>query len=149
MTGEARNTVDDRRKQVIEEYLSSSIGEGDPDRAASYFTEDCEIWLVPSVEALGMERPMRGRQAWADFIRGFIGSPGTWRTRSATVERFYVDGDDIAAHLRLVGDMPNGAVYDNEYVFLFRFEGDRISSFREFTDTAFINGFLSANAPTD
>lgn len=140
-------TRDEQRKQVIRDYFDAGLGDGDPEVAGGYFTEDCEIWLVPSVEAMGMPRPMRGRQAWVDFIRGFLGSPGTWRTRSAAAERFYVDGDGIAAHIRLVGDMPNGAVYENEYVFLFEFEGEQISVFPEFTDTAFITAFLTANAP--
>jgi ketosteroid isomerase-like protein len=36
-------------------------------------------------------------------------------------------------------EFPNGAACDNEYVFIFKFEGGKISEMREFTDVAYID----------
>ena len=122
---------------MITEYLAATVA-GDPTGVGACFTEDCRIWLVPSVAKRGVPRPIVGREAWA----AFVGRPRRWHTRSFTPLRLYGDGDGVAAHLRLVGDLPSGAIYDNEYLFLFTFDGDRICELREFTDTAFIHDFL-------
>ena len=133
-------TRDEQRELVIREYLAATV-DRNRERVAACFTEDCRIWLVPSVAKRGVPRPIVGRDAWADFVD----RPRRWRTRSFEPLRIYADGDRIAVHLRLLGDLPNGAVYDNEYVFLLAFEGDLISELREFTDTAYIHAFLAEN----
>ena len=137
--------TNDTRRKRINEYLAATVA-GDVDRVGSFFTGDCRVWLVPSAQKHGLPRPLEGRQAFLDLVARMSDSPAHWKARSFTVQRLFSDGDAVAAYLRLVGDMPNGAVYDNEYVFLLTFEGDRICEMREFTDAAFINDFLAENS---
>lgn len=130
------------RRQVIVDYLAATV-DRDVERVGSFLTDDCRVWLPPSAEKLGMPRPLEGREAFLDLVRRMLDSPDHWSVRTFTPIRLYFDGDDaVAAHLRLVGDMPNGTVYDNEYVFLYTFEGNRIREIREYTDTRFINDLV-------
>ena len=136
--------TDDKRRTLIDDYLTATVA-GDVSLIGSFFTDDCRVWLVPSAQKHGLPRPLEGRQAFLDLVERMSDSPAHWKARSFTAQRLFFDGDAVAAHLRLVGDMPNGAVYDNEYVFLLTFDGDKICEMREFTDAAFINDFLAEN----
>ena len=137
--------INDRRRHVLAQYFDASVAR-DVDRLANHLTKDLHVWLVPSVVKLGVPRPIEGRDAFLAFVRARAASSSSWTARSFTPMRLYFDGNDVAAHMRLIGDMTDGAVYDNEYVFLFTFDGDRISEMREFTDTSFIHDFISEHS---
>jgi ketosteroid isomerase-like protein len=70
-----------------------------------------------------------------------------WKPRSFAPLDFYFDGDTVAVHLRHIGDMPDGVVYDNDYLFIYTFDGDKIAEMWEFTDTAYVTDFLGEHAP--
>jgi ketosteroid isomerase-like protein len=137
-------TTHDSRQQIITDYLTATI-DRDVDRVGSFLTDDCRVWLPPSAAKLGLPRPLEGREAFLDLVRAMLDSSAHWVPRSLTPYRFLFGGDTVGAHLRLLGDMPNGGLYDNDYVFLFTFSGEKISEIREFTDTAFINDFLTSS----
>ncbi|KAJ7172834.1 hypothetical protein C8R43DRAFT_977664 [Mycena crocata] len=44
-------------------------------------------------------------------------------------------GDSIVVHTSGKGTLKNGYTFENEFVFIFHFEGGKISSIKEFTDT--------------
>jgi ketosteroid isomerase-like protein len=116
-------------------------------RIATFLTDDCTVWFPPSAATQGIPRPLKGREAYLELVRGLQQRSDFFKVRSFELRRIFSDGDAVAVYLRYLGDMPNGAVYDNDYVFLYTFEGDKIAEIREFTDTSFIDDFLSRNTP--
>jgi ketosteroid isomerase-like protein len=141
--------IDDKRKKILLDYLDATVAR-DLDRIGSLLADDVKIWLPPSAEKHGLPRPLEGRENFLGLVRalhgGQLGDRPFFTPRSMTPFRFLVADDTVAVHLRTLGDMPNGAVYDNQYVFLYTFVGDKIAEIREFTDTSFINDFLEENA---
>jgi ketosteroid isomerase-like protein len=76
-----------------------------------------------------------GRQLLIDtFWRAARYRPGT---RHWTIERVMVAGDMVAVQASLQAVMAEGADYDNDYVYLFRFEGPLIAEVWEYLDTAY------------
>jgi ketosteroid isomerase-like protein len=137
--------TDESRRQILLDYFGATV-DVDLDRIGSFFTEDCVVWLVPSAVKHGLPRPLVGRDAFVDLVRTMQSDGRSWKPRAFLPQQMFFDDDTVAVHVRHIGDMPNGSVYDNEYVFICTFEGDRIAVMREFTDTAFIGDFLAENA---
>jgi ketosteroid isomerase-like protein len=134
--GEVTN---DEKKRVITDYLEASARR-DFERMAAFLTEDFTLWMVLSARERGMPSPLAGREAFFDFARKLRERPDMWKVRSYTPLQFLFDEEDsVAVRLRTLGDFPSGAVYDNEYVFIYRFRGERICEMREFTDVAYID----------
>jgi ketosteroid isomerase-like protein len=52
--------------------------------------------------------------------------------------QFLFDESSVAVRLRSIGEFSNGYPYDNEYVFIYEFVGEKICAIREFTDVAYI-----------
>ncbi|KAJ7635337.1 hypothetical protein FB45DRAFT_911309 [Roridomyces roridus] len=49
-----------------------------------------------------------------------------------------VQGEDVVVfHLKSEGTAKSGKSFNNEYIFTFRFEGERILSIREFVDSGY------------
>ena len=139
-----RHATDEARRRLITDYLEATLV-ADLTLVGACLTDDCLVWLPKSAESAGFVRPLRGRGAFVDLVKRMHESDAHWRPRSLTPQRFFFADDGVAVHLRLIGAMPNGAVYDNDYVFVYLFHGDRICEIREFTDTAYIGEFLAQN----
>jgi ketosteroid isomerase-like protein len=139
----------DERKQILLDYYDATLAV-DFDRVGSFFTDDCKVWLPPSAGRHGTSLPLVGREKFIHMVRAMMGGQldmHFWKPRSFAPLGFYVDGDTVAVHLRHVGDMPDGAVYDNDYLFIYTFEGDKIAEMWEFTDTTYVGDFLAEHAP--
>lgn len=54
-----------------------------------------------------------------------------------TVRNVVVGDNLVAVECSSKADLSNGKVYANRYVFMFDFEGNRISNIREYADTAY------------
>lgn len=130
-------TSEEKRK-VILDLLDATFAK-DLDKIGSLLTDDFAIWMAPSARKHGIPVPLEGRQNYIDFSRRVQDVPGMWRPHSYEVKRIYVDDDHAALWVRFVGEFDGGAPYDNEYVFTFRFVGDKIAEKREFVDTAYID----------
>ena len=125
------------RKQVVTDYLNATA-KRDFDRMAELLTEDFTLWMVTSVKDLGMPYPLVGRDAFFAFVRELSSRPGKWQVETSTPLEIFFNETSAAVRVRNVGKYATGFVYDNEYVFIYRFEGDRIAEMREFTDTRYI-----------
>lgn len=137
------------RKQCILDYYAATV-DGDVDRIASLFAEDVRIWMPPSAAKRGLPIPLVGRDQFLALSRQLLADGSEfWRTTAWTPHIFLFEGDDkVAVHVTLHGVMPNGAKYENDYMFLYTFAGNEIAEIREFVDTAWINDFLEANTTT-
>ena len=130
-------TNEDRR-QIVEQYLNLTI-KHDFAALRGLMSEDFTIWMVPSAADHGIPIPLQGRENFLDFATR-LNSGGTfWTPRGLELEQMLFSEDSVAARVRLIGDFPNGDPYDNEYVFIYKFAGDKICEMREFTDTMFID----------
>jgi len=59
-------------------------------------------------------------------------------------ERLLVaEGDAVCAEVRMTARSPRGLDYENSYVFVFEFAGDRIRELREHVDTAYAASFFA------
>lgn len=125
------------RKQVVTRYLNASA-KRDFGAMAELLTEGFTLWMVPSVAEHGMPIPLAGRDAFFDFVGKLQAQPSKWKVETSTPLEFFFNTDSAAVRVRNVGKYASGFVYDNEYVFIFRFEGERIAEMREFTDTRYI-----------
>jgi ketosteroid isomerase-like protein len=133
----AGRMTNDEKKAIITRYLDASVVR-DFAGMREVLTEDFQLWMILSAAELGLPNPMRGREAFLQFVSGLSERPGGWKTREYTAHQFLYDGDSVAVRLRMLGDFPSGFVYDNEYVFIFKLAGDKICEMREFTDLAYI-----------
>jgi ketosteroid isomerase-like protein len=128
-------------KQSILDYYAATI-DGDVARMKSLFTEDVQIWMPPSAAKRGLPIPLVGLDQFMEFSRQLQKSGEFWRPTEWTPHAFLFDGNAAAVHVTLDGITPSGALYKNDYMFLYRFAGERIAEVREFVDTAWINDFL-------
>jgi ketosteroid isomerase-like protein len=130
--------TNEQKKQFITAYLDASAAR-DFERMASFLTEDFTLWMVLSARENGMPSPLGGRQQFLDFVANLHRRPDMWKVSRYVTSQFLFDEDSVAVRLRSLGEFPSGLVYDNEYVFIYRFVDDKICEMREFTDVAYIN----------
>lgn len=136
--------TNEQMTQLLARYWDATINM-DFDQIGTHLTEDFTVWFVPSAREQGLPSPMVGRDTFLAFMRQRAQRQGGYEPRSATPLHTYFNEDAVALHLRLIGDYPNGFVYDNEYVFLYKFRDGKIAEMREFTDAAYI-GLLARRA---
>lgn len=133
------------QQTIADAYLDATVRH-DIDALRALMTEDFTLWMVPSARDHGMPVPMRGREAFLKFVGQLHDRPTMWKPRAYKPQEFLFSEDSVAVRVRLIGDYPSGLEYDNEYVFIYRFDGDRICEMREFTDTMFIAGLAKKAA---
>lgn len=139
--------INDQRRRIVTNYLDATV-RLDFDALGSYLTEDFVLWMVPSARDHGMPIPLVGRERFIDFVRALQARPGMWAIRAFAAQQFLFDEHSVAVRVRLIGEFASGFPYDNEYVFIYRFAGEKICEMREFTDTAYIAKLTSkAQAP--
>jgi uncharacterized protein len=98
---------------------------GDFDGAFAKFTPDGQVTVMGRTSSVG------------DFakvvkeFRGLVVGPMTLRPTGAVAE-----GDKVAVEVTGGADMQKGVRYDNQYHFLFEFQGGRIAHLKEYMDTA-------------
>jgi ketosteroid isomerase-like protein len=130
-----------QKKRIVMGYFEAAASR-DLDRMISFLTDDFTLWMAPSAREQGLPIPLVGRERFVEFLQALRGRSDMWKVREQIPAQFLYDEDSAAVRVRSIGEFPNGAVYDNEYVFIFnifKFEGGKISEMREFTDVAYID----------
>ena len=90
----------------------------------------CEPVLGNPVEVQGAEACLKGKAS--------IRSNAFASEMKLTIKALLGDGDWVAAFLEMSSVSFTGEPYANEYVFLFRFRGDRIAEWDAYMDTAHV-----------
>ena len=130
------------RKQLVLDYFQSLVDD-DFGRMRELFVEDVKWRMPPTAQTrFGMPVPTVGVEEFLRLQRQGIEEiyhPREWQPHVLIAE-----GDHVAALVGLEAVTPNGATYRNTYLFLFEFEGERISQFWEFVYTAFVHDFLAS-----
>jgi ketosteroid isomerase-like protein len=134
MSSDGTDSGRDDRERTARAYFDAS-GASHGEAVAALMTEGI-VWWVPQSAATrnNIPRPLAGRQLLVDtFWRG-----ARYRDRHWTVHRVMVDGDMVSVQASMRATMvEGGASYDNDYVYLFRFEGSKIAEAWEYLDTAY------------
>ena len=109
------------------------------------FSDDVKWWMPRTAETkYGMPVPTVGLEKFLELQRQGLDEiyhPQRWTTHTMIAE-----GDFVAALTTLEALTPSGAMYSNDYLFLFRFADDKIAEFWEFVDTLYVHEFLGSRA---
>jgi len=126
-------TLDDD-KQTVHELLDA-IARRDRVSLERLVTDDVVWWAPRSASRHGLARPLVGRPAVVELLRGskdfFRADTTTW-----TVIAMIGEGSNVVAHVERRCLTSKGAPYENDYLLRFDFDGGRIREAWEQTDTA-------------
>ena len=126
-------TLDNEKQTVLE--LLDGIARRDRSLLERLVTDDVVWWAPRSASRHGLARPLVGRAAVVELLRGskefFRADTTTW-----TVITMIGEGSSVVAHVERRCLTSNGADYQNDYLLRFDFEGGRIREAWEQTDTA-------------
>jgi ketosteroid isomerase-like protein len=128
----------EEKRRIVMGYFEAAASR-DLDCMISFLTSDFTLWMAPSAREQGLPIPLVGRERFVEFLQTLRSRSDMWAVREQIPAQFLYSEDSAAVRVRSIGEFPNGAVYDNEYVFIFKFEGGKISEMREFTDVAYID----------
>jgi ketosteroid isomerase-like protein len=119
--------------------LLTAIAERRRQALPDLLTPDVTWWVPLSAAARGLARPLKGREG----VIGLLGGDNShYRTGTMRWEFHDVlqDGDRVVVHCTLRALTREGAEYENHYLMLYRFAGERIAEAWEYTDTAYAFG---------
>jgi ketosteroid isomerase-like protein len=129
------DTEQDRNRQVVLDQLAA-LARMDADAQAALMTDDVRWWAPRSAEEQAhIPRPLAGREKVARLLAG---APQMFSEMQWTVERTFADDDHVVALAHMTGRTTAGHDYDNDYVFVYRFEDGRIAEVWEHVDMAYI-----------
>jgi ketosteroid isomerase-like protein len=138
--------VSEDRKQRVLEYFESLVTD-DFARIAEIFSADVRWWMPRTAETkYGMPVPTVGLERFLALQRQGVEEiyhPLRWTTHTVIAE-----GDFVTALTTLEAQTRDGAVYSNDYLFLFRFADDKIAEFWEFVDTLYVQEFFASITET-
>ena len=124
----------DNEKQTVLKLLDG-IARRDRSLLERLVTDDVVWWVPRSAARHGLARPLVGRPAIVELLRGskdfFRADTTTW-----TVISMIGEGPSVVAHVERRCLTSKGAEYENDYLLRFDFENGRIREAWEQTDTA-------------
>ena len=128
-------------KELVLRFFDA-LGRGDREELLAVLAEDL-VWVVPSGAAMLAGRH-HGASNVIDRMFGAMGDtfvPGSAQTK---IQQLIAEGDVVMAETNLTAERPDGARYDNHYVFVFEIGDGRIRELREHVDTAYAADFFGA-----
>jgi ketosteroid isomerase-like protein len=125
------------RVRIVREFLDG-IGDLDFDRVEGHLAADA-VMVLPFVEDVP---PTRGRSAIVAQLRDSV--PAMFDRMNFTYDEWYdVRGDDavIAEYHSECPQRGSGRIYRNTYITVFRFEGAKITLYKEYLNPSKFVGF--------
>ena len=120
-------------KALVREFLAV-LHAGDIDGALGRTTKDPVLMIFNNIVPDGF-------QMLAGMIPALFEHPPT---REYTAQ--FVDGDTVLSQLTIRGTTKKGEEYQNYYLILCTFEGDKVAKMQEYMDSAYANvKFAMAN----
>ena len=127
----------DERVRAVRGFLDG-IGDLDFDRVEHHLAEDA-VMVLPFVDEVP---PTRGRSAIVDQLRNSV--PAMFERMNFTYDEFYdVRGADavVAEYHSECPQRGTGKIYRNTYITVFRFDGDKITLYKEYLNPLKFIGF--------
>ena len=134
-------------KDTVVAFLQA-MADSDVSILRGLLSDDAKWWVPPSAAARGLARPIIGREAIADLAGGQVTRAFRPGTTEWEVEHLVAEQQMVAAHVRRRAVGANGRPYDNEYHWLFRFDGDAVAEVWEVLDTALAFELLALDPPS-
>jgi len=108
----------------------------DREQIAALFTDGAE-WIAPEGNATAVALDFTNHMVGAKQIAQFIAVEFHKMFRDATMQfrTIRAAGDIAIVEERMQATLSNGRIYDNDYCFVFEFEGGLIRQVREYMDT--------------
>jgi len=116
----------DDKKRLVREFLEI-LHKGDVDGALARATANPKLLIFNGEVPDGFK--MLGGMVPALFANG--------PTREYTGQ--WVDGDTVISRITIRGETKKGEQYDNAYLIICWFEGDKISQMQEYMDSSYAN----------
>jgi uncharacterized protein len=127
----------EQNKEIARKTWESAV-KGDVEAATANLSDEVS-WMLPASVSPG--GPMKGKQAVAGFFKSLgTAFPGGLKSE---IRRVYGEGDIVVIELTNRGQTAKGRQYDNEYCFVYEFEGGKIRRVREYTDTVKVREVFS------
>jgi ketosteroid isomerase-like protein len=121
-------------KQVVQRYLDALL-DGDIDTIRDSFAEDATWTIYGDLPIAG---PWEGRDRIVDdFLSTVGGTLFEAGTQSFEFPTLIAEGNTVALEWRVRARTAGGADYDNAYCGIFTVRDGRISSVREYLDSAY------------
>jgi ketosteroid isomerase-like protein len=132
----------ERRKRAARDFLAALERR---DRAAltSLLAPDAR-WVIPRSAPEPYSGVHQGRERILDLMLGASEHAFVSGTHRIEERLLIAEGDAVCVELRMTARTPRGPDYENFYVFLFEFEGERIRELREHVDTRHAASFFEA-----
>ena len=130
----------EQNKARVRAYFDA-LERGDRDALIALFHADLR-WRVPKGAIAPYGGMHHGAQKIADMMLGAVGTAFVPGTQRVAVRLMMGEGDVVIAETRMTAKRPpcDGAAvpdYDNDYVFVVEFEGEKIGEIREHVDTRY------------
>jgi uncharacterized protein len=127
-------------KQRVQEIMDA-MSQGRVGALLDAMAEDI-TWRWMGVDK--WSRTFEGKQTVVDKVfGGATDSLGT--SSSVEVHDIHADGDCVVVEHSGRNELPDGSRYDNNYCWVFRFEGDSILEVREYMDTQLVTDTFGAD----
>ncbi len=114
------------KKQLVREFLETLHG-GNIEAALAMTTADAKLLIFNN------EIPDGFRMLGGMIPALFEKSP----TREYTAQ--YVDGDTVLSQITIRGTAKSGEQYENAYLIIVKFAGDKVAFMQEYMDSAYAN----------
>jgi len=121
------------KKQLVREFLEI-LHKGDVDGAMKRATANPKLLIFNGEIPNGFQ--MLGGMVPSLFTSG--------PTREYTGQ--WVDGDTVISRITIRGETKKGELYENAYLILCWFEGDKISQMQEYMDSSYANAKFAFGA---
>jgi ketosteroid isomerase-like protein len=135
MTAETAVTGQTARQRAAAAW--AAFATMDPAQVSAVLTPDAE-WLAPPANATAMAIDGTWHLIGRDRIVRFLCQEYQAvfvSDRTFDVVAMFGEGDLAVTEVRLGATLASGHRYDNDYCFVFEFDGDRIRRVREYMDT--------------
>jgi ketosteroid isomerase-like protein len=116
----------EEKKRLVREFLET-LHKGDVEGALQRATANPRLLIFNGEVPNGFQ--MLGGMVPALFKSG--------PTREYTAQ--WVDGDTVISRITIRGETKGGDMYENAYLIICWFEGDKISQMQEYMDSAYAN----------
>lgn len=129
MAEEARN------KALVERFFAS-MNAGDVPAIIDAYTEDAEVWTMGQTLISGKFGKAEVSEAAGRIFEAFP------RGIRFTILAMTAEGERVAVEAESRGEHASGAIYSNQYHFLFAFRDGKVRLLKEYMDTERVTDIL-------
>ena len=124
-------SLTDHNKALASEFINA-IANADFDKIADFYTDDARIFTMSRTLISGEFTAQQVKEHARKILDIF---PDGLRFE---IHQLIADGDRVVVEAESFGRNAAGAPYNNQYMFLMRFRGDKLCEFKEYFDSEMV-----------